>query len=72
MYVSHVLVSACGEQKRISDPLELELQVIIGSSVCVCWEPNLGSLKEQRFLLITDLSLLAQEPKFLTASDRQP
>ena len=39
---------ACGGQKRASDPLELELQMVV--SCCVGAEINLGPLEEQRVL----------------------
>jgi hypothetical protein len=57
MWVSILLACMCitcvpgtHGQKRVSDPLELESQKI------VCWELNLGPLKEQPVLLTTEPS----------------
>lgn len=46
---------ACRSQKRPSDPLELELQVVV-SCPPGCWEPSLGLLEEWQVLLIAELS----------------
>lgn len=44
MYVEHVC------QKKVSESLELELQIAV-KSPCVCWERNLGLLREQQVFL---------------------
>jgi hypothetical protein len=46
--------SAHGGQKRASDPLKLELQIIVSGR---CWETNLGPLEEQQVFLTTELFL---------------
>lgn len=33
-----------GDQKRVLDPLELELQVVLNH--CECWESRLGPMQE--------------------------
>lgn len=38
--------SGFGDQKRTSDPLELEIQAVL-SHVTWCWDLNSGALKEQ-------------------------
>lgn len=38
----HVSVGVCGVQKRVLDPLELELEAV-GSCQCGCWEQNSGT-----------------------------
>lgn len=40
----YVQVSAgpCGGQKRVLDPLEVELQTVVSEVSCDCWELNLG------------------------------
>lgn len=35
----HVCTGACGVQKRVSDPLELELQAVVNHKTWV-WDPN--------------------------------
>ena len=50
----HVSPGARRDQNIIiSDPLELELQVVMR---CGCWEPKLGLLVEQEVLLPADPS----------------
>lgn len=46
----------CAVQQRPLDLLELELQAFKYHLMCVCWEPNLTSLEEQKALLTTELS----------------
>jgi hypothetical protein len=43
------------EQERVSDPLEVELQMAV-SCVCGCWELNPGLLEEQSVLLTNEPS----------------
>jgi hypothetical protein len=40
-------------QKRVSDPLELELHRDDCELSCGCWELNLGSLQKQQQVLLT-------------------
>lgn len=51
----------CEEQKRISDPLELELD---GCELCGSWKLDTGSVQEQQ-MLIAEPSLQLQNLKFL-------
>lgn len=46
-----------GGQKRLSVPLELELQMIVSHWVTGCWKSNLDSPEEHLVLLITEPSL---------------
>jgi len=48
------VLGACGGPKRASDPLELELQMVV---LCGLRELNLGPLEEQSDLLIAELFL---------------
>jgi hypothetical protein len=50
---------AQGGQKRASDPLQLELKVVV-SHRHGCCELNLGPLQEQHVLLTTESSLCSQ------------
>jgi hypothetical protein len=62
MYVHHA--HACSLQrdfKRASDPLELQLQMAVSHQV---GDLNLDSLKEQPFLLTTELFLQPQDLVF--------
>lgn len=43
-------------QKRVSEALKLELDMVVGG-----WELNLGPLQEHQVLLITELSFQSQE-----------
>ena len=43
------------ETKRVSDPLELELQMVVSGHVPGCWEPNFHPLQEQPVLFPTEL-----------------
>lgn len=76
--IAHVcacMPCACGCLRRTEEGLRTPGAGITGDRselFNVCWEPNLGSLKEQRPLLIPDLSLQAEEPNFLTVKDREP
>jgi hypothetical protein len=57
MYVcAQCVCSSCGSQKRVSDPLELELTDGY-ESLCGCWKLNPGPLKEQQVLLTAGPSL---------------
>lgn len=47
---------APGGQRRVSEPLELELQVVC-EPPCGCWEFNPGPLEEQPLDLNSELSL---------------
>lgn len=38
LYVCHMYATALGSQKRVSDPQELELQVLVSSWQHGCWE----------------------------------
>lgn len=56
VHLYQVLPSACGGQKRVSDPLELE--VTVGCEPpCGCWGQNLGPLQKQSMLPIAKVSL---------------
>lgn len=76
--VAHVcacMPCACGCLRRTEESLRIPGAGITGDRsefFNVCLELNLGSLKEQRPLLIPDLSLQAREPNFLTVRDREP
>ena len=39
--IYHVCVTAGRSQKRVLDPLDLELQAIVSLPKKKCWEPNL-------------------------------
>lgn len=52
---------ACEDQKRTSDPLELELD---GCELCGCWKLDTGSVQEQQ-MLIAEPSLQLQNLQFL-------
>lgn len=73
--VAHVcacMPCACGCLRRTEEGLRTPRAGITGDRselFKVCWEPNLGSLKEQQPLLIHDPSLQAREPKFLTVRE---
>lgn len=43
---------ALGGQKRSSDPLELELKMVV-EPLCRCWESNLSPMEKQLVLLTT-------------------
>ena len=45
-----VCVDTCGGQKRVSVPLEIELEVLVSSPMYWFWELNLGHLEEQCIL----------------------
>lgn len=56
VYVSefvYMCVFALGGHRRALDPLELELQVVVGHTQCGCWEPSHRRVK---------LALLTVEP----------
>lgn len=36
----YMCVFALGGHGRVLDPLELELQVVVGHTQCGCWEPS--------------------------------
>lgn len=58
-YVSIVSVWVCEyvkHQKMESDPLKMELQVLVNHQKWG-WNPNSGFLKEQKALLTTEVSL---------------
>lgn len=38
-------------QKRVSDPLDHKLWVVVRAASCECWEPNSGPLLEQYTVL---------------------
>lgn len=40
-------------QKRMSDPMNVELQMVINHQLCGYWETNPGSLQDQQVLLPT-------------------
>lgn len=51
----YVCADAGGGQKKASDPLELELQIVVlfvKSTQCRCWESNLGPVQKHQLLLI--------------------
>lgn len=50
------MAGVLGGQKWVPDPLEIELQVVVGCHFHF-WEPNLGCLREQQAFLAVDLSL---------------
>lgn len=50
------MAGVLGGQKWVPDPLEIELQVVVGCHFHF-WEPNLGRLREQQAFLAVDLSL---------------
>lgn len=52
-----------GNQKNVSDLLELKLQAVMSCPMCGCWEPNAGLLQEQ-CLLSTTVSL---QPRLLNS-----
>lgn len=52
---------ACGSQKELSNPLELELQVIV-SLVMLGRAQNLSPLEEQQLLLTEEPSLQPTSP----------
>jgi hypothetical protein len=56
MYLHHVYAGAWGTQKRVLDPLELELQ-LVWATQHRCWELNLGPPQEQQVLLTIEPSL---------------
>ena len=45
--VCHMCVGAQGGQRKVLDPLQLELQMIV-RHLQRCWEPNSGPLEEQQ------------------------
>ena len=47
------MLDACGDQKRVSDSLELELQMVV-SCLSRSWESNLSLMKEHPVLLTTE------------------
>lgn len=61
------MCSACGCQKRSSDCLELELQMVIKPSRR-CWQLNLTPLKEQQEFFTTEPSLQPQNYHFMHVS----
>jgi hypothetical protein len=55
----YVCADAGGGQKKASDPLELELQIVVlfvKSTQCRCWESNLGPVQKHQLLLIAEPS----------------
>lgn len=49
---------AHGDQKRVLNPLFLELQVIVSHASHGCWEPDARPLQEQQALVATSLAQL--------------
>ena len=56
VYAYYVHWGACGAQKRVSDPLKLELQGVVSYAMWVL-EIEPQSLQKQQMLLITESSL---------------
>ena len=52
--VHHMHAGACGRQKRLSDRLDLELQVVVS---CLMWRLGASALEELSVLLSADSSL---------------
>lgn len=56
----HIHVGSCGDQKRVSSPLELELQVVVSHLLWVLvLKQNSGPLEQQQVLSTTEPSLQA-------------
>lgn len=72
IFMCHWWVScdAHGVQKRVLDPLELELWVVVSLPVGGCWKPNLGLLQEQHVFWMWSYLLPSQEG-FLCSGLRQ-
>lgn len=51
----HMSAGPNGGQKKVLEPLELELQAVV--RYLECWEPNSGPLQEQYTLLPVELTL---------------
>jgi hypothetical protein len=60
--VYHIWPGACRDQKRLPDPLELELQMVLSHHMGG-WESNLGLLEEPE-LLADELTLQPLLPEF--------
>jgi hypothetical protein len=57
MYVCALCVQCLKGQKWQSDPLDLELQMVVSCHVGGCWKPDPSSLEEQPVLLTVEPSL---------------
>lgn len=57
MVCARVIAGTWRIQKRLLDPLELELQVVVNGP-CECCEPNFGPLQEQQTHISPGLALL--------------
>ena len=50
---------ACGIQKRVLGPLELELQVVVSHpNTGTDWEKNSGPLQDQEAVFVTESTLI--------------